>query len=84
MLQPRVFPSTLQVAARGRVVLASLHQPSRDMFLSLDQVLLMAQGHLLYGGRPGDAEAWLARRGLACPDDMPVAEYMLQVTRLSA
>lgn len=67
------------VAARGRVVIASLHQPSRDMFLSLDAAILMAHGRMLYAGRPGDAEAWFARRGLPCPEGTAMAEHMLKV-----
>jgi ATP-binding cassette subfamily G (WHITE) protein 1 len=40
------------VASAGRVVVASLHQPSRDVFMSLDQVVLMGHGRMLYMGPP--------------------------------
>jgi ATP-binding cassette subfamily G (WHITE) protein 1 len=49
------------VAAPGRVVLASLHQPSRDVFLGLDQVVLMGHGRMLYMGPPGEGERALLR-----------------------
>jgi ABC-type multidrug transport system ATPase subunit len=51
------------VAARGRVVVASLHQPSRDVFHSLDQVVLMGHGRMLYMGPPSDGEAVHRERG---------------------
>lgn len=67
------------VAAGGRIVLASLHQPSRDMFLSLDRAVLMAHGRVLYAGPPAEADAWFAAAGLPCPADTAVAEHMLKV-----
>ncbi|KAL4857919.1 ATP-binding cassette sub-family G member 2 [Chlorella vulgaris] len=67
------------VAARGRVVVASLHQPSRDVFHSLDQVVLMGHGRMLYMGAPSDAEAWFEQRGLPCPPGTAIAEHMLKV-----
>ena len=70
------------VAAGGRVVLASLHQPSRDMFLSLDRAVLMAHGRVLYTGPPAEAESWFAAAGLPCPPGTAVAEHMLKVCTL--
>ncbi|KAL4457602.1 hypothetical protein ABPG75_012467 [Micractinium tetrahymenae] len=67
------------VAGAGRVVVASLHQPSRDVFSSLDQVVLMGHGRMLYMAPPGDAEAWFERRGLPCPAGTAIAEHMLRI-----
>jgi ABC-type multidrug transport system ATPase subunit len=67
------------VAAGGRVVIASLHQPSKDMFYALDSVILMGHGRMLFKGRPEEAEAALAAAGLPCPADTAVAEHMLKV-----
>ena len=44
------------VASAGRVMVASLHQPSRDVFMSLDQVVLMGHGRMLYMGPPAEGE----------------------------
>ena len=68
-----------QVAASGRIVVASLHQPSHDMFFSLDAALLMAHGRLLYQGPPGDAAAWFAARGMPAPPGAALAEHLLAV-----
>jgi ABC-type multidrug transport system ATPase subunit/ABC-type multidrug transport system permease subunit len=67
------------VAAGGRVVIASLHQPSKDMFYALDSVILMGHGRMLFKGRPEEAEAALASAGVPCPEDTAVAEHMLKV-----
>lgn len=71
--------SLRQVAAGGRVVIASLHQPSKDMFYALDKVILMGHGRMLLSGRPEEAEGILEAAGVPCPKDTAVAEYMLKV-----
>lgn len=68
-----------EVAVGGRVVVASLHQPSRDMFFSLDRVILMGHGRMLFNGRPEEAESALAAAGLAVPAGVAVAEHLLKV-----
>ncbi|KAL4534698.1 hypothetical protein Ndes2526A_g05580 [Nannochloris sp. 'desiccata'] len=67
------------VAAGGRVVIASLHQPSKDMFYALDSVILMGHGRMLFKGRPEEAESALSIAGVPCPGDTAVAEHMLKV-----
>ena len=42
------------LADKGRVVLYSLHQPSNDIFTSLDDAIFMAHGRIVYQGPPGD------------------------------
>jgi ABC-type multidrug transport system ATPase subunit len=61
------------------VVIVSLHQPSREMFFSLDRVLLMGHGRILFSGRPEEAEGGLAARGLTCPEGTAIAEHLLKV-----
>lgn len=71
--------SLRHVASSGRIVMASLHQPSKDMFYALDKVMLMGQGRMLYMGRPEEAEYSFASIGLECPSDTAMAEFMLRV-----
>lgn len=65
------------IAAHGRVVLMSLHQPSPDMFGQLDSVLLLARGHLVFSGPPGAVPAYFTAAGAPCPPGRPAAEHML-------
>ena len=71
--------SLREVAAGGRIIIASLHQPSKDMFFALDTVILMGHGRILYGGRPEEVESTLAAAGVPCPPGTAVAEHMLQL-----
>ena len=68
-----------QVAEAGRVVVASLHQPSKDMYYALDKVMLMGHGRLLYMGRPEEANEYMQNAGVPCPQNAAMAEHMLQV-----
>lgn len=63
----------------GRVVIASLHQPSKDMYYGLDTVILMGHGRILYMGRPEEAGEYMHAAGLPGPSNTPTAEHMLQV-----
>ncbi|KAI8475486.1 MAG: hypothetical protein J3K34DRAFT_483207 [Monoraphidium minutum] len=67
------------IAAHGRVVVMSLHQPSPDMFDALSQVLLLAKGRLAYLGPPGGVGAAFAAAGYPCPPGRQPAEHMLHV-----
>jgi hypothetical protein len=53
------------VAASGRVVALSLHQPSPALFGALDNAMLLAGGLVVYSGPPSAAAAALS--GLGCP-----------------
>lgn len=71
---------TLQsVAASGRVVALSLHQPSPVIFSSLDSAMLLAAGLMVYSGPPAAAAAALERLGCPVPENITVAEHMLHV-----
>lgn len=63
----------------GRVVIASLHQPSKDMYYGLDTVILMGHGRILYMGRPEEAGEYMNAAGVPGPTSTPTAEHMLQV-----
>jgi ABC-type multidrug transport system ATPase subunit len=67
------------VAARGRAVMLSLHQPSPVLFDAMDQVILMADGTVIYQGAPSAAGAGMGRLGAPLPAGVSVAEHMLHV-----
>lgn len=67
------------VAAHGRVVIASLHQPSGEMLRGLDQIALMGHGRLLYMGPVSEVDSYFESKGLPCPLGTPTAEHMLNV-----
>eukprot|EP01025_Chloroclados_australasicus_P058017 TRINITY_DN725_c0_g2_i3.p1 TRINITY_DN725_c0_g2~~TRINITY_DN725_c0_g2_i3.p1 ORF type:complete len:1433 (+),score=116.30 TRINITY_DN725_c0_g2_i3:171-4301(+) len=69
------------VAMQGRIIIMSLHQPSPDMFMRLDKVLLLAAGHKVYLGTPNAAAEYFSQLGYACGQNVPIAEHMLSIVQ---
>jgi len=68
-----------RLASEGRIVVATVHQPSFDAYSRFSSVLLLARGVALWQGAPSDAHAALAAAGLSCPEGVNVADKLLQV-----
>lgn len=69
----------LELASRNRIVLLSIHQPSTKCFLSMDKILLLGGGKIMYDGKPSDVESFLEARGFKRQPMESVADYMLEV-----
>lgn len=69
------------VAAAGTTILFSVHQPSSQVFLSLDHLTLLSHGERLFSGRVAAVAPHLASCGLpACPPDTSLADHLLYLT----
>jgi ABC-type cobalamin/Fe3+-siderophores transport system ATPase subunit len=69
------------VAAAGTTILFSVHQPSSQVFLSLDHLTLLSHGERLFSGRVAAVAPHLTRCGLpACPPDTSLADHLLYLT----
>ncbi|KAH9918371.1 ABC transporter [Epithele typhae] len=61
-------------------VLASIHQPSSQLYHTFDKVLLLAHGRALYSGPGGFAPAeHFAGQGIAYKEGYNVADYLLDI-----
>ena len=40
-----------QLASGGRAVVTTIHQPSSRLYMQLDKLLLLSEGHVLYYGK---------------------------------
>ena len=63
----------------GTTVIVTVHQPSSEIFHSFDQIMLMAQGAVIYHGSPADSLAWCERQGERCPAGHNVADHLLKI-----
>lgn len=52
-----------EIAAGGRIVIMTLHQPSPNAFLKLDRVLLLANGCKVFSGTPHEVSKIFSRIG---------------------
>lgn len=65
--------------AEQKTILMSIHQPSSGMFLSFDNLLLLAEGHVVYHGTPHGSIQYLKDRGLACPEGYNAADHWMDL-----
>lgn len=71
-----------KLSAAGQAILCTIHQPNSALFENFDRLLLLQRGgECVYFGDVGkDASIlreYLERRGAYCPQDVNVAEFML-------
>ena len=60
---------------QGRTVIATIHQPSSEIFHMFDDLLLMSQGQILYYGPAIHAVEYFAERGFVCPQYTNPSDY---------
>ncbi|KAI8616157.1 ABC-2 type transporter-domain-containing protein [Chytriomyces sp. MP71] len=69
--------STLKnLALTGRTVIATIHQPSSEIYHLFDDLLLMAAGEIIYAGPAKSALDYFAKYGYHCPDFTNPADYL--------
>jgi ABC-type multidrug transport system ATPase subunit len=71
----------LQQLARTsqKTVVTSIHQPSSALFASFDQLIMLAEGHVVYFGRPRESLSYLRTQGMACPDGYNAADHWMDL-----
>ncbi|XP_011173151.2 protein white [Solenopsis invicta] len=67
------------LAARGKTIVATLHQPSSEVFALFDKILLMAEGKVAFMGTAAQACAFFKTLGAACPSNYNPADFFVQV-----
>ncbi|OQV17116.1 Protein white [Hypsibius exemplaris] len=65
------------MAARGKTVLVTIHQPSSEVFAMFDRLLLMSEGRVAYLGRADQAKDFLSRLGYPCPPNFNPADHYI-------
>eukprot|EP00127_Corallochytrium_limacisporum_P007190 Clim_evm63s243 gene=Clim_evmTU63s243 len=69
-----------KLAAGGRTVLATIHQPSPDTYRLFDSLLLLVLGETVYNGPPLGAVKYLEDLGYQYPTNMNPADFIIAVT----
>ncbi len=62
-----------QLAGGGRSVITTIHQPSSRLYLQLDKLMLLADGHVMYYGDAQKVVKWFAHIGFEMPRGVNVA-----------
>eukprot|EP01083_Nonionella_stella_P141090 434084_1 len=72
---------TLKVLCQsGTTVVLSIHQPRSSIFALFDQMIILAEGHVVYDGAPGQTSVeYFGALGFQCPDLYNPADYFLDI-----
>lgn len=73
---PQVMSTLQHLAACGHTVVCSIHQPRSSIFSLFDDLLLLAEGSVVYHGPAGDVLDHFAALGHPCPEHYnPAGEW---------
>ncbi|KAG7378511.1 hypothetical protein PHYPSEUDO_009969 [Phytophthora pseudosyringae] len=67
-----------QIARGGRIVIATIHQPSSEVFALFDQLFLLSDGSPVYQGKALESVDYFASLGYACPSLMNPTDYFMK------
>ncbi|XP_064099216.1 protein scarlet-like isoform X1 [Macrobrachium nipponense] len=66
-----------EMAARGKTILCTIHQPSTEVYMMFDKLLLLAEGRLAYMGSSSGALEFLDGLGHKCPSTFNPADFFI-------
>ncbi|KAJ3068359.1 ATP-binding cassette sub- G member 1, partial [Quaeritorhiza haematococci] len=64
------------IAQTGRTVVATIHQPSSDVFHLFDDLLLLAEGRIVYQGPTSRVIEYFSKLGFQCPRFTNPADFL--------
>ena len=68
------------VAARGRTVLATMHQPRADVLVHFGATLLLSKGRAAYFGPTAEMVPYFASLGFVCPEHTNPGDFFLDLS----
>ncbi|VVC93868.1 unnamed protein product [Leptidea sinapis] len=74
-----VVQALRSVANSGRTVACVIHQPSSQLFMSADDVIVLTNGRTIYSGAISNVSETLKRSGFVCPTYYNMADYLLEI-----
>jgi ABC-type multidrug transport system ATPase subunit len=60
----------------NRTVVFTIHQPRSNIVALFDQLVLLAQGKLVYSGEMSQCQEYFASIGRPCPPGFNIADYL--------
>ena len=67
------------LAAQGRTVVATIHQPASEIFVTFDRLMLVHQGSCAYFGPRDGALPYFAALGFDCPPNHNPADFLVNL-----
>lgn len=63
----------------GRTIIASIHQPSNQVFMLFDDLCLLSSGRPVYFGATKEANEFFSSNGFPCPSPQNPSDHFLQI-----
>ena len=63
------------LAVEDRTIVATIHQPSSQMFQMFDRLFLMAEGRIVFAGKPSEVADVFDSYGFRFPKDYGLSDY---------
>jgi ABC-type multidrug transport system ATPase subunit/ABC-type multidrug transport system permease subunit len=70
-----------KVAQAGSTVLLTIHQPSSEIFSSLDNLIQLEKGEVLYAGEVQNVPSFFEQHGYPCPSHYNPADWVMNVAQ---
>eukprot|EP01134_Creolimax_fragrantissima_P007704 CFRG7704T1 len=67
------------ITNRGRTTIATIHQPSSDVFNLFDKLCLLVAGHVVYLGPANESVKYFEDMGFIYPKEMNPADFLIAV-----
>ncbi|KAJ0403306.1 hypothetical protein P43SY_009340 [Pythium insidiosum] len=67
-----------QLARDGRTVIATIHQPSSELFTLFDKLYLLSDGATVFHGKAADSVEYFASLGYQCPAYLNPSDYFMR------
>jgi len=78
-----VVENLRDMAAKGKTIIATIHQPSSQVFALFDRVLLMAEGRVAYLGKTKEAQNFFSGLNFPCPLHYNPADHYVHVLAIA-
>ena len=66
---------------QGKQVIATIHQPSSEIFQMIDILVLLAKGHIVYYGPTDDVVPYFGSLGHKCPQYTNIADFVVNTVQ---
>ena len=78
-----IVESMKHLAAQGKTIICTIHQPSSEIFECFDQLYLMAEGRLAYSGSLTGAFDFFNSQNQKCPENYNPADFYINKLAIS-
>ncbi|CAD8179154.1 unnamed protein product [Paramecium octaurelia] len=74
-----IYELQLLAHEQDRTIIFTIHQPSSDIYLLFDRVMLLVQGKFIYQGHRTKLVGYFKGIGFPCPDHSNPMDYMMSI-----